>query len=179
MEQTLRVRPCVYGVQEKSFELLCILNPVRQRHMKAVPHSKWAVTGRAANGRFGVLDRGRQHQVPKVLADRCGHDGECPGRLLSGVELDHRTADCRQHPQPACRGQSAKICPVFTRRAPVDPLPPATAGSFPAVQFNASQKPFAAFCIVPKAVDGESQDRPFAAIVRGAKADLQFESSFP
>ena len=30
----------------------------------------------------------------------------------------------------------------------------------------------------PKAVDGESQDRPFAAIVRGAKADFQFSSSF-
>jgi hypothetical protein len=31
---------------------------------------------------------------------------------------------------------------------------------------------------VPKAVDGESQDRPFAAIVRGAKADLQIAGSF-
>jgi len=31
---------------------------------------------------------------------------------------------------------------------------------------------------VPKAVNGESQDRPFAAIVRGAKADFQFSSSF-
>ena len=31
---------------------------------------------------------------------------------------------------------------------------------------------------VPQAVSGESQDRPFAAIARGAKADLQFASSF-
>lgn len=30
-----------------------------------------------------------------------------------------------------------------------DPLPPATTGSFPAVQFNASQKPFVADFSVP------------------------------
>jgi len=43
---------------------------------------------------------------------------------------------------------------------------------------EAGMLPLADYVNVPKAVDGESQDRPFAAIVRGAKADLQFESSF-
>jgi hypothetical protein len=37
----------------------------------------------------------------------------------------------------------------------------------------AGQRLFADFCKVPKAVDGESQDLPFAAIVRGAKAASQ------
>jgi hypothetical protein len=49
---------------------------------------------------------------------------------------------------------------------------------FPVIQFNPVQQPFMTFGIVPIAVGGERQDRPFAAMVRGAKADLQFASSF-
>jgi hypothetical protein len=40
------------------------------------------------------------------------------------------------------------------------------------------QPPSVAVGNVPIAVGGKSQDRPFAALVRGAKADLQFPSSF-
>ena len=43
----------------------------------------------------------------------------------------------------------------------------------PVLHFELSGESF-----VPIAVGGESQDRPFAALVRGAKADLQFASSF-
>jgi hypothetical protein len=43
----------------------------------------------------------------------------------------------------------------------------------PVLQFE-----FSGVSFVPQAVSGESQDRPFAAMVRGAKADLQFVSSF-
>lgn len=39
----------------------------------------------------------------------------------------------------------------FGNPSSTDPLPPATTGSFPAVQFNASQKPFVADFSVPVA----------------------------
>ncbi len=51
-------------------------------------------------------------------------------------------------------------------------------GSFMVGQHRPSQQPFVAFGLVPIAVGGESQDRSFAAMVRGAKADLQSASSF-
>jgi hypothetical protein len=40
-------------------------------------------------------------------------------------------------------------------------LPPATTGSFPAVQFNASQKPFVADFSVPFAVSHSLRKPPF------------------
>jgi hypothetical protein len=45
-------------------------------------------------------------------------------------------------------------------------------GSYMAAQCTANQEPLAKFGSVPIAVSRESQDRPFAAVVRGAKADL-------
>ncbi len=50
--------------------------------------------------------------------------------------------------------------------------------SFGVTQFKPVQESFVVFGFVPITVGGESQDRPFAAIVRGAIADLQFSSSF-
>jgi hypothetical protein len=46
-------------------------------------------------------------------------------------------------------------------------------------QQNAGQPTVTGTRKVPIAASRESQDRPFEAIVRGAKADLQFAISFP
>jgi len=50
-------------------------------------------------------------------------------------------------------------------------LPPATTGSFPAVQFNASQKPFVADFSVPIADSHDFEDLTFMVTCWKAKAD--------
>ena len=37
----------------------------------------------------------------RLAHDRIGHDPDGHQRLLNPVELDHRKADCREHPQSA------------------------------------------------------------------------------
>jgi len=57
-------------------------------------------------------------------------------------------------------------------------LQPLTTASLWAPQFITRQQPFVVDFIVPIAVSRESQDRSFADMVRGAKADLQIAGSF-
>lgn len=52
------------------------------------------------------------------------------------------------------------------------------AGSFPALQFKPSQKPFVAFGIVPIADSHDLEDRSFIAVVQDAEAVTQITVSF-
>jgi len=42
-----------------------------------------------------------ERQYTSVAVAGKGHEGVGHDRLLNGVELDHRTADCREHPLSA------------------------------------------------------------------------------
>ncbi len=71
---------------------------------------------------------------------------------MAGLE---RANHKRLLPITACWSQSTKICPVFTRRTPVDPKRVHMTGSFPVGQLNSRQKSFVAFGNGPGADIGE------------------------
>ena len=65
--------------------------------------------------------------------------------------------------------RASRLLNLFARNLTLDPLSNWVTALLPVAGAN----------LVPQAVSGESQDRPFADIARGAKADLQSASSFP
>jgi len=51
--------------------------------------------------RFDIQDQGRERPVLTLLTDSLGHYVDGYERLLNRGELDHRKADCQEHPQTA------------------------------------------------------------------------------